>query len=143
MTCIDGQPASHFRLYEFENGDGLAMVHASLLESLERVRRDLGAMLNQEVWILVTDAVRTPADLEQLAARLGWADQGGLVSRDSKHLVKYGGIAADIVAVVAGTKRRIAQRTLGVVARRHFDFVKDDYADGHVHVDNREQGLKP
>jgi hypothetical protein len=26
------------------------------------------------------------------------------------------------------------------VSRRYFDFVKDDYPDGHVHADNRCSG---
>ena len=80
-VSVDGETLSHFRLCEFENKDGLAMVHRSVLESLERVRRDLCAMRGEEVWIIVTDAVRTEEDLERLAARLGWTDEGGAVSR--------------------------------------------------------------
>lgn len=137
VVDLDGEPASHFTLREFENGDGLAMVHRTTLESLERVRRDLCAAGGEEVWLIVTDAVRTQADLERLAKRLGWIDQGGTVARDSKHLAKYGGIAVDLVAVVASTRRRIPQDLLGALCRRHFDWVKDDYRDGHVHADNR------
>lgn len=139
VADVDGEPVSHFRLREFENPAGLAMVHAATLEALERVRRDLCAQAGEEVWVIITDAVRTPADLERLAARLGWADQGGTVARRSKHLAEFGGIAADLVAVVARTRRRIPQRTLGAVCRRHFDWVKDDYRDGHVHADQRER----
>jgi hypothetical protein len=136
---VDGEWSTHFRLREFENREGLAMVHRTTLESLERVRRDLAAMKGEEVWILITDAVRTQADLERLAAQLGWTDEGGAVARDSKHLAKFGGIAVDMIAVVARTRERIAQRALGDVCRRHFDWVKDDYADGHVHADNRDR----
>ena len=136
-AVVDGETLSHFRLCEFENGDGLAMVHRSVLESLERVRRDLCAEAGEEVWIIVTDAVRTQADLERLAARLGWTDEGGLVARDSRHLAKYGGIAVDVIAVVARTRERVPQKKLGELCRRYFDWVKDDYADGHVHADNR------
>lgn len=136
-VVVDGEMLSHFRLCEFENEDGLAMVHRSVLESLERVRRDLCAMCGEEVWVIITDAVRTPADLERLAARLGWTDEGGAVSRRSKHLAEFGGIAVDIVAVVARTRARVPQQTLGEVCRRYFDWVKDDYSDGHVHADNR------
>jgi len=139
MTRLDGEWVSHFRLREFENRDGLAMVHASVLDSLERTRRDLGAVAGEEVWILVTNAVRTQADLENLAARLGWVDEGGLVARNSRHLARFGGIAVDIVARVARTHRAVPQKTLGAVCRRYFDFVKDDYADGHVHADNRRR----
>src|SRR5690606_20052032 len=117
----------------------LAMIHVTTLESLERVRHDLCLQAGEEVWIIVTDAVRTREDLERLAERLGWADEGGAVSRQSRHLAEFGGIAVDIVAVVARTGRRIPQKTLGQVCRRHFDWVKDDYRDGHVHADNRRR----
>ena len=137
VASVDGEKVSHFRLREFENGDGLAMVHGSVLESLERTRRDLCSMASEDVWLIVTDAVRTEADLERLAKRLGWTDEGGAVSRNSKHLAKFGGIAVDLVAVVKSTRARVPQRTLGAICRRHFDWVKDDYGDGHVHADNR------
>lgn len=138
LLChLDGEPLSHFRLREFENPDGLAMVHPETLISLEKTRRDLCAMYRTEVWVIITNAVRTPADLERLAARHGWTDQGGVVSRDSRHLARYGGIAVDLIAVIAATRERVPQKTLGSVCRRHFDFVKDDYRDGHVHADNR------
>lgn len=140
VARVDGEPLSHFRLREFENGEGLAMVHASALESLERTRRDLCTAAGEEVWVIVTDAVRTQADLERLAARLGWADDGGAVARRSKHLADFGGIAVDLIAVVARTRQRLPQRTVGEACRRNFDWVKDDYADGHVHADNRERG---
>lgn len=137
LTMLDDEPVSHFRLKEFENGDGLAVVHASTLVSLEKVRRDLCAMYREDVWVIVTEGIRTPEDLARLAARLGWTDEGGLVSRRSKHLVEFGGIAVDLLAVVARTRERIPQAALGMICRRHFDFVKDDYRDGHVHADNR------
>lgn len=137
LIHIDGEPCSHFRLREFENRDGLAMVHRSVLESLENVRRNLCAMAGEPVWVIVTDAVRTPDDLTRLASRYGWIDEGGTVSRDSKHLTRYGGVAVDLVAVVASSRHRVPQETLGAVCRRHFHWVKDDYADGHVHADNR------
>lgn len=137
LTYLDSQPVSNFRLKEFETSDGLAMVHAATLLGLEKVRRDLRLLAGEDVWVIITDAARTPEELERLGARLGWSDQGGSVSRDSRHLTRYGGIAVDFVAVIARTRRRIPQRTLGDICRRHFDFVKDDYADGHVHADQR------
>ena len=140
LAQVDGKECANFRLREFENANGLAMVHATTLESLERVRRDLCAQANETVWVIVTDALRTPEDLVRLAARLGWADEGGQVSRRSRHLAEFGGIAVDVVAVIARTRERIPQRALGAVCRRYFDWVKDDYADGHVHADNRERG---
>lgn len=139
MTTLDGEVVSHFKLREFENRDGLAMVHSSVLVSLEKTRRDLCVRYGEEVWILITDAVRTYEDLHRLAARYGWTDEGGLVARRSKHLAEFGGIAVDMVAVVARTRTRVPQEVLGSVCRRYFDFVKDDYVDRHVHADNREQ----
>ena len=137
LTTLDGEDVAHFRLREFENRDGLAMVHPSLLESLERVRRDLCRMAGETVWVIVTDGIRTQSDLEGLASRLGWTDEGGSVSRHSRHLTRYGGIAVDLVAVVAESRHRVPQETLGRVCRQYFDWVKDDYGDGHVHADNR------
>jgi hypothetical protein len=139
LCVLDGQPMSNFRLREFQSPGGLVMVHRSLVASLERVRRDLAKLAGGEVRVVVTSGLRTPEDQERLAARLGWTDRGGLVARDSRHLPRHGGIAADIVAVVAATGARVPQKTLGQICRRHFDYVKDDYADGHVHADNRNQ----
>ncbi len=143
LTTLDGEDVAHFRLREFENAAGLAMVHPTLLDSLERVRRDLCTMAGETVWIIVTSAVRTEDDLRRLAARYGWTDQGGAVARNSRHLAKFGGIAADIVAVLARNRARVPQKTLGTVCRRHFDWVNDDYNDGHVHADNRHRALPP
>lgn len=141
VTHLDGEDVSHFRLREFENKDGLAMVHASVPLSLERVRRDLCLTQGEEVWVIITDALRTQADLERLALRLGWTDQGGAVSRSSKHLAEHGGIAVDLVAVVARTRTKIPQKTLGKVCRKYFHWVKDDYRNGHVHADNRDESI--
>lgn len=136
---LDGELVSHFRLKEFENEAGLAMVHSTVVYALERVRRDLCRRFREEVYVIITDGVRTQADLERLAAKYGWIDEGGKVARDSKHLWKYGGIAVDLKAVIASSRSRVAQRTLGQICREYFDWVKDDYADGHVHADNRSQ----
>lgn len=138
-TVLDGIPVRHFKLREFENEEGLAMVHARTLRSLEEVRRDLGALYGETVWVIITDAVRTRADLERLASRYGWTDEGGLVARQSRHLAAFGGIAADLKARVARTGKAVPQKTLGKICRRYFDWVKDDYTDGHVHADNRNR----
>ena len=127
---------------EFENYDGLVMVHDSVLTSLERVRADLCELHGQEVEAIPTDGVRTQADLERLAAKHGWTDEGGKVARRSKHLACFGGIAVDLKARIKSTEKPIDQAQLGAVCRRYFDWVKDDYGDGHVHADNRSGGLK-
>lgn len=140
LTVVnDGKTVSHFKLREFENAEGLAMVHRSTLESLERVRADLGTLYGETVEVILTDAVRTAEDLKHIAAKYGWVEEGGAVARQSKHLTDYGGIAVDMIARVKRTKERVPQRTLGKICRQHFDFVKDDYADGHVHGDNRHR----
>lgn len=128
---------SHFKLYEFENAEGLVMIHPSVIESLEGVRAELCEIFGSEVAVIITDAIRTEADLFKLALEYGWIDEGGKVSRDSKHLTKHGGIAVDFTAEVKETRRDVPQWKLGQVAARYFDWVKDDYLDGHVHADNR------
>lgn len=135
----DGKTVSNFRLHEFENAAGLAMVHRSTLESLERVREELGKHYGETVLLILTDAVRTREDLERIAKKYGWVEDGGAVARQSRHLAEYGGIAVDMIAKVERTGERVPQYILGRICRRHFDFVKDDYADGHVHGDNRNQ----
>ena len=137
LVELDGDTVSHFKLREFENAEGLAMVHSSVLYALEQVRRDLGKLCGETVWIYITNGVRTEEDNARLGARLGWSDEGGLVSRNSRHLTRYGGIAVDLIAVFARNRARVPQEVVGKVCRRYFDWVKDDYQDGHVHADNR------
>lgn len=135
-----GMPG-HFRLCEFENGDGLAAVHPSTIWALERIRADLNASeaaAMTEIGIYITDGVRTQKDLETLAERLGWTDEGGLVSRTSKHLVTMGAHGVDFKARARHGRGNLVMSELGAVARRYFDFVEDDYSDGHVHGDNRD-----
>ena len=115
---VDGAQVSHFKLREFENAEGLAMVHATALTSLEQVRRDPCALYGETVHRIVTSAVRTPSGLERRALRHGRTHECGRVAR---------------------TRAAVPQHTLGMVCRRYFDWVKDDYSDGHVHADNRER----
>jgi len=133
----DQPPDSHFRLREFLSPSGVAVVRSDLLRALEGLRKALWEAAGEEVFIHITSGTRTQADQVRLAQRLGWTDQGGLVSRTSRHLPKYGGIAADIYAKTR-SGRTIPQRELGDVCRQFFPYVKDDYRDGHVHVDMRE-----
>jgi len=134
--------SEHFRLYEFANGEGLVTVHPSLIRSAEAVRAELCQLKGEEVAIIVTSGTRTRADNAALGARFGWLDNGGPVSRHSKHLPGHGGIAMDFYAKVVRVGDRIPQRAVGEAARNHFDWVRDDYEDGHVHADNRDGGLK-
>ncbi|MCK5863365.1 MAG: hypothetical protein KAH38_12825 [Candidatus Hydrogenedentes bacterium] len=139
LTDLDGERISHFKLREFENKDGLAMVHTNTLIALEKTRRALCTHYGTDVQILITDAVRTLEDLKRLAARYGWIDEGGTVARRSKHLAEFGGIAVDIIAVVTHNRNPVPPKVLGSLCRRYFNFVKDDYRDGHVHADTREK----
>jgi len=129
---------SHFKLSEFENHDGFVMVHPGVLKGLELVRRDLSLTTRKAIYIIISCCVRTHKENEELAARLGWTDEGGLVSRTSKHLPEYGGIAVDFTAFYTDIKEHISRKLVGGIARRHFDFVKDTYSDGHIHADQRE-----
>lgn len=140
LMLEDGTP-SHFKLREFANEEGVAIVNPLLLFRLELLRNKLAQIFGEEIWIIITDATRTQRDNERLAEKYGWYDEGGAVARDSKHLTKYGGIAVDIKAFkaqkdkLAGFRGRVSQAMLGRAARDIFPYVKDDYADGHVHVD--------
>ena len=132
---------SNFQLCEFENIDGLAMVHSSVLTSLERVRLDLALHLRQTVHLIITDAVRTQSDLDRLAAKYGWQKDGGKVAENSMHLAKHGGIAVDLIGKIADSQTPISQHLLAQYCRLHFDFVLANYPDGHVHADNRHHKL--
>jgi len=116
------------------------MVDDSVIRSLELVRESLGRQYECEVEVLVTSGVRTQEDNERIAEVLGWTDEGGLVARDSKHLEEYGGIAVDIVARYRKGDEwvRVPQCDVASACRDRFAYVKADYADGHVHSDNRK-----
>jgi len=130
---------SHFKLSEFDNADGYAMIDSSVVRSLELTRKALGRQYGCDVRIIVTCATRTAEHNERLGSELGWTDEGGLVARDSRHLAKYGGIAVDICAEfdIEGVCTPVVQTNLASACRDHFAYVKADYQDGHVHADNR------
>jgi len=149
-TEIDGALVSHFRLWEFESrSTGLVCVDPTLLRSLERLRLNLSQDEHEEVEVIVTCGTRLDSENEALAARLGWTDEGGEVSRNSRHLPRYGGIAADFWArykirrfrLYEGGHGRLPPIQVHNAAKQVFDWTKL-YADGHVHGDNRDGGLK-
>jgi hypothetical protein len=133
------QISPHFWLHEFEMKEGTVMIHPSVPVSLEATRADLCERYGEEVEVLITGSTRSEAYNEILGEAQGWIDNGGTVSRVSRHLPQYGGIAVDCKARIKRTKKPVPQKVLGEIARRHFDYVKDDYADGHVHADNRNE----
>ena len=143
LTELDGKLVSHFSLHEFESRRrGYAMVHPSLLLSLEKLRQNLsGIDAFEEVEIIITSGLRTQEDNAWLGEKYGYTEAGGDVSRDSKHLPEYGGIAADFWARRKRDKKVIPTDVLLRCAQQVFDFCKA-YADGHVHGDNRNGGLK-
>jgi len=137
---IDGNwVITHFNLKEFESKNGWVMIHKSVIVSLSKLREELAKIFKEEIEIIITDTTRTQEDLNYLAARLGWTDEGGLVSKNSRHLDRYGGIAVDFYARHKQNKERIPSSQIEPICRKYFDFVKADYADGHIHADNRNQ----
>jgi hypothetical protein len=137
------------------------MVHPSLLLSLEKLRQNLSGLdAFEEVEIIIASGLRTQEDNAWLGEKYGYTEAGGDVSRDSKHLPEYGGIAADFWARRKRDKKVIPTDVLLRCAQQVFDFCKA-YKDGkhpeevklndlggrihvggHVHGDNRNGGLK-
>ena len=135
-TLINGELVSHFRASEFEMTDGRVVIDARIPALLEMVRADIHIGSGNEAAIVVTNTCRTQDDLVRLAGEYGWQENGGRVSRDSKHLVKYGGIAVDIQAYYVESGEPVPIPYLAQVCRSWFDFVKP--YDDHVHGDIRD-----
>lgn len=137
-TRIDGELISNFRLREFQNALGWVILHDKVPWALEMTRAALNA--RYPTWliqILVTNCTRTRQQNEALARKLGWADDGGVVARESFHLVEFGGIAADFVAYSVARKIPIPAKEVADIAALYFDYVKW-YSDGHIHGDFRK-----
>ena len=128
--------SAHFKLHEFSNDEGVAMVSQELVNAIESYRFALNEIYDGGVKIRITDGTRTIADNEALADRLGWIDDGGKVSRNSQHLTSNGSSALDIVPYHSDRDGSPAVRAelAEDEAKRHFAFVKS-YLDGHLHVD--------
>ena len=128
---------SHFKLSEFANDDGLVMVNPCLLAALEAFRSALQHRCGLPVALAITSGLRTRSDNYRLARRLGWSDHGGVVSRTSRHLPEFGALAADIRAYFPESGQLVPSKITTPIARLYFDYVNDDYPDGHTHVDQR------
>ena len=126
---------SNFRLSEFANKEGLAMVHLPTLDALQKTRDRLNVVLDGGVSIIITNATRTPADNIKLGERYGWTDSGGKVSRDSQHLTSNGCNGVDFIAVNS-IGEPIPRSIVASSARKYFKFMKS-YRDGHIHGDMR------
>ncbi|MCX8065994.1 MAG: hypothetical protein N3G21_12630 [Candidatus Hydrogenedentes bacterium] len=136
---IDGKwVVSHFNLKEFENTQGWAMVHSSVVLSLEKLRAELSRLIGEEVEILITSSTRTEEENNRLGKIYGWITEGGVVSKDSKHLDKYGGVAVDFYVRTKEKRLVVSEELVANTAVRFFDFVKRGYPDGHIHADNRK-----
>lgn len=146
VLCTSNGTPSHFKASEFDNPQRLLMVHPTVIDALEYLRALLCEWAQEEICIKITNAVRTNEDMQRLARIYGWIGETrpdgrpGQVARDSKHKMNYGGIAVDIYAYQKDGGGYVPQNILGRHARKCFDWVKDDYGDGHVHCDNREHG---
>jgi len=135
---VDGNLVSNFMLYEFANSEGWVLVHERIPWTLEQIRAAFNARYQPDnIIILVTNTTRTPPQNWKLAAKYGYTDEGGKVSRRSFHLVEFGGIAVDFVVRNATRKCNISPCEVAKVADLYFDFVKW-YSDGHTHGDYRD-----
>jgi len=131
--------SKHFWLSEFEDDCGWVMIHPSIIDSLETLWSLCAKEIGEDVEVIITGATLTAAAHYALGTRLGWTDGDppGPVSRTSYHREEHGGVAVDFYVRNKRTKERLPQRLVGFKAIGCFNFVKDDYADGHIHGDNR------
>jgi len=136
-TEVDGKLVSHFLLSEFANPIGWVILHPKVPWALEMTRAALNARHHPDrIIIRVTDCTRTQNQLERLADKLGWIDEGGKVSRTSYHSDFLGGIAVDFVAYNTTQRCNVSPVEVARIAALYFDWVKW-YSDGHVHGDFR------
>jgi len=133
------QVSPHFRLYEFEDRafDHVVVLHPLLLERLELLHSALAEKLEHQVAICITRGSVTVRSNNQLGKILGWIGEGGIVSRNSRHLTKFGGIAADLYTIDQETGLMVPTGTVADEARPLFDVVLDHYPT-HIHVDLRD-----
>lgn len=134
----DIQVSKHFKLFEFEDPeDGhVVVLHPLLLNQLEQYHEAISQTLGHNIAIVVTSGTRTQRSNKRLANRFGWTDYGGLVSRNSRHLPKFGGIAVDFYALDKETKQIVNTTFAAGLADEFFDVVLDHYPT-HIHVDLR------
>ena len=140
---------SHFCVEEFMSGSGVVCVNLRVVGALEQLRANLCSDEGEDVEIIITGGTRSDEDNKRLAAKYGWTDEGGRVSRNSQHLSKNGACAVDFLARrkrtryygYSGLKRELPQEQVAYAAWQVFDFVKR-YPTGHVHGDQRYGGRK-
>ena len=149
LDDVCGIKESHFKLYEFEGDEGLVVVSDRLILALELLRFELNGIVvgdgeGTEAIIKVTSGTRTLTENAELAKKYGWTDQGGTVSKESRHLPKFGGIAADIIPYYVGkTGAGVVPKVISVpLCRKFFDYVNANYSDNHIHCDLRHGGKK-
>ncbi len=139
MKPNDIQVSEHFTLCEFDdkaNGN-LVVLHPLTIERLEKLHLALSESMGRPIAILITCGTRTPRTNNQLAKLLGWTDDGGLVSKTSKHLPRFGGIAADLQVLDIEFGQLMPIRTVAQLAASFFDTIIDHYPT-HIHVDLRD-----
>ena len=128
---------SNFRVHEFANREGLAMVNIDTLDALQNTREALHMTRGDVVRIIITNATRTLEDNKVLARDYGWINNGGKVSNNSQHLVSNGANGVDFIAIDS-MGEPVPTKVVAAIAKRYFKFVKA-YKDGHVHGDMRKK----
>jgi hypothetical protein len=126
------QVSPHFNLQEFSSHTGEIFIDAHLIDQLELFRDHLAEVFAEEVAIIITNGYRSVKDNEDLGKRLGFTDEGGLVSRNSQHML---GKAADIMCVKKKSWKFISPVLIGEEAKRFFSYTQ--VYEAHIHVDVR------
>ena len=133
---MNGKLVSHFTMKEFEDLNGQVTLDYYTLLAIEYTREELCHRYKEDVMIIITGATRTKDRNAFLGNLLGFLPNG-LVARNSFHLLKYGGIALDLKALIKRTKEPVSEANALGAAGMFFDFVIGSYDDLHIHVDNR------
>lgn len=136
----DVHVSPHFTLEEFadHNNNGLVVLDSELPMHLELLRWTAQRLLNKRVLVRITSGTRSERSNNKLAKQLGWTDNGGLVSPNSRHLPRFGGIAADLQLSISLQNHLLPAHELLTLARPIFPYCKpiDDFS---IHVDLEER----
>jgi len=141
-TTLPGEqkPRTNFTAYEFRSrSTGLVLIHPLVVMCAELVRRDLNEFIRPGIQVIITHGLRMPADEMRLVERYGWLDEGGRVSRNSRHKPENGACAIDFYAWDVVECERVLQTYVERIAMDWFDWTKT-YNDGTIHGDLRDGG---
>lgn len=135
LCTSDGKP-SNFWEHEFQSHSGYCFAPQVLVDVLQKMRNYVRDATGREHRVIITDGGRTYGDNVELAERLGWIDDGGPVSKYSKHLFTEGSCAVDFYLVSTDGIVMPAEEVKKLVGPV-FDFFQT-YPDGHCHGDMRD-----